>query len=195
MKKHFLRGVIVFISILSLLAQSIAPFVVLSPQNSYAQEVTEDTITPSPTDTPADSITPTPAPDETQATETPTATPTDTPNEPIIIPLQDAPTVTDTPTVDNLSPPTSSDNNSLNNQPESETSAQLTPAVWQTGSDGKATTINNVVLGQTYTAPQNDKVKITFTKLPEASDKLSIREIKLSADQQDELSALSDTAY
>ncbi|KKS03391.1 hypothetical protein A2W70_00095 [Candidatus Curtissbacteria bacterium RIFCSPLOWO2_02_41_11] len=82
----------------------------------------------------------------------------------------------------------------VQNPPESESSAQLAPAVWSE-SDGKATTINNVVLNQTYTAPQNDKVKITFTKLPDPSDKLTVGEVKLSSEQQEDLSAATDTAY
>lgn len=55
--------------------------------------------------------------------------------------------------------------------------------------------ILNLVLGKEYVAPQNDKVKIKFTKLPDSSGKLNIKEVKLTADQVKVTGALSDTAY
>lgn len=89
----------------------------------------------------------------------------------------------------------------LNN--ESSSSAQLTPSpgpspqpspVWQIV-DGVTTTTFPVVLGQTYHAPQNDQVTVTFTKLPQNPGTVSIKEIKLTAEQVKETGALSDTAY
>lgn len=62
--------------------------------------------------------------------------------------------------------------------------------------DGKkATTSQKVVLDETYVAPQNDEVTVTFTKLPEDSGTLSIEEVKLSDEQVAELNAFSHTAY
>lgn len=51
--------------------------------------------------------------------------------------------------------------------------------------------------GVNYLAPQNEKVQLKFTSLPEnmQSYQLNIAEIKLSPEQQIELGALSDTAY
>ncbi len=59
----------------------------------------------------------------------------------------------------------------------------------------KATTSQKVVLGETYVAPQNDEVMVTFTKLPEHSGTLSIEEVTLSDNQVAELNAFSHTAY
>lgn len=62
--------------------------------------------------------------------------------------------------------------------------------------DGKKATTNAPVeKGEEYVAPQNDQVKITFDKLPDDPGKLTIEEIKLSQKQQDELGAVSATAY
>lgn len=60
--------------------------------------------------------------------------------------------------------------------------------------DGVAT-IDVVALGVTYTAPQNDQVKVTFTQLPEASGSLSIQEVLLTDEQVAQLGALSNIAY
>jgi uncharacterized protein YjdB len=66
--------------------------------------------------------------------------------------------------------------------------------VWST--DGsKATTNDPVALGQTYVAPQNDQVTVTFTKLPDNPGTLTIEEIKLSAAQVKSLNAVSNVAY
>ncbi len=56
-------------------------------------------------------------------------------------------------------------------------------------------TTENVELNKEYAAPQNDKVKIAFTKLPDSSGKLTIKEIKLTQEQKEQTKALSDTAY
>jgi hypothetical protein len=56
-------------------------------------------------------------------------------------------------------------------------------------------TIESVVLGVTYVAPQNDQVQVTFTSLPEGSGSLSIREVELTPEQVVELGALSSIAY
>ncbi len=55
-------------------------------------------------------------------------------------------------------------------------------------------TFKNVSL-ITYSAPQNDKVKITFTKLPDTPGNILIKEIKLTPEQITETGSLTDTAY
>ena len=66
---------------------------------------------------------------------------------------------------------------------------------WKSSTDGKTAEIGPVELEKTYKAPQNEKVTITFTKLPEKAGSLVIKEIKLSAEEMLSLGALSDTAY
>jgi len=56
-------------------------------------------------------------------------------------------------------------------------------------------TFTDLIINTTYTSPQNDKVKITFTRLPETPGNLLIKEIKLTPEQVAALNAVSDTAY
>lgn len=81
---------------------------------------------------------------------------------------------------------------------ETVTVAEEVPVVkpeWQISEDGKTADIGPVEADVTYKAPQNDKVTVTFTKLPEKAGSLTIEEIKLTAEEQLSLGALSDTAY
>ena len=55
-------------------------------------------------------------------------------------------------------------------------SATVAPEIWETNADGSVTTEGDVTLNTTYTAPQNDKVTVTFTKLPESPGTVTIRE-------------------
>ena len=71
---------------------------------------------------------------------------------------------------------------------------EVTPE-WQVSEDKKTADIGPVELNVTYKAPQNDKVTVTFTKLPEKAGNLTIKEIKLTVEEQLSLGALSDTAY
>ncbi len=97
---------------------------------------------------------------------------------------------------ENLVAPPASPSADLNLEvQEVENSAEVAPSVWQTNEDGSITTINNVVLNQTYVAPQNDKVTVTFTKLPDSPGTLTIKQIILSQEDQEDLGAVSDTAY
>lgn len=61
--------------------------------------------------------------------------------------------------------------------------------------EGDIYTISQVELGKTYSAPQNDQVTITFTKLPENPGSLSVEEVILSDEQVEALRALSNVAY
>lgn len=73
-----------------------------------------------------------------------------------------------------------------------ETSAS---GVWTANDNGGYTTSGNVMVGVTYSAPQDSKVSVTFKTLPLESGKLTIKELKLNAEQQTDIGAFSDTAY
>lgn len=61
--------------------------------------------------------------------------------------------------------------------------------------DGAKATVAQVNLNETYVAPQNDQVSVTFTKLPEQAGTLSIQEITLTDEQVLALGAYSNIAY
>lgn len=73
--------------------------------------------------------------------------------------------------------------------PESSPSATTTPE------NSGIYTIQTLQLGTTYKFPLNEKVSLTFTKLPQNSGTVTIKEIKLTSEQIKETGALSDTAY
>ena len=194
MLKIFGIKTIALIALYAVLAQATIPFLVLTPQQTFAQEATP-TVAPSPTDTPSSTPTvtqtpdPSPSPsvvptDSASPSPSDTPAPSDTPSPtPVPSPIN---TVTQVSTpAGNLSPPSQS----------VQTSATLVSSQWQTNPDGSATTVNIVSLNQVYKAPQNDKVTVTFTKLPDKPGKLTITEVKLTPDQQKATGALSDTAY
>lgn len=56
-------------------------------------------------------------------------------------------------------------------------------------------TFEKVELNKTYTAPQNDQVKITFIKLPVGSGNIKIEEIILTEDQIKQTGSVSNKAY
>ncbi|HPM14284.1 MAG TPA: hypothetical protein PLK49_02720 [Candidatus Dojkabacteria bacterium] len=58
-----------------------------------------------------------------------------------------------------------------------------------------AVTSNPVELDKEYTAPQNDKVKIIFTKLPDNPSSVKIKEITLTEEEIKVSGAVSDKAY
>lgn len=181
MKKNIVRDVALFISIISLLAQSISPLVVSLPQ-AYAQEVTQiEEVSPIPTEAPVDSITSTSTPDEVAPINNPTPTPEDSPTATLTPPLQDSPTPIDTQSVDNLSPP--ADGSLISSEPSA---ILTTPSEW---------TFENVELNKEYVAPQNSGVKLTFTKLPSPAGNIKIEEITLTEDQIKQTGSLSDKAY
>ncbi|HYD35405.1 MAG TPA: SdrD B-like domain-containing protein [Vitreimonas sp.] len=62
-------------------------------------------------------------------------------------------------------------------------------------SENGSQTLSEVQLNQTYTAPQNGNVKITFTSLPNPAGSITITEVTLSAEQMAALGAPSDKAY
>jgi hypothetical protein len=61
--------------------------------------------------------------------------------------------------------------------------------------DGVVASMEKVELNKIYKAPQNEKVTVTFTKLPEIAGSLVIKEIKLTTEEKKSLGALGDTAY
>lgn len=181
MKQLAWKRALTFIALTSILVQSLSPLVTLSTQKAFAQEITQET-TVTPTETPT--VTPTPVPSITTPTPTPIITPSEAPT---VIPSP-TPELTTTPeatSTDNLSPPSK----------EIQPSATLNSPQWQENPDGSQTTTNVVSLDQVYKAPQNSSVTVTFTKLPDNPGKLTITEVKLTADQQKASGALSDTAY
>lgn len=123
MRNSFLRRLIVFVSVLSLLAQTISPYVVYAqettPTNSPTPTVEQST---TPTETPAETVTPTP--DQIQPTDSITPTPTNTPIDTVTPTPTEVPTTTDTPTVDNLSPPST---NSSSTQTVEGAQTSITP--------------------------------------------------------------------
>lgn len=71
---------------------------------------------------------------------------------------------------------------------------ELKQDIWSRDGD-KATTNNPVEKDVKYTAPQNEDVTVTFTKLPENPGTLSIEEIILTPEQIEMLGAISNKAY
>ncbi len=65
---------------------------------------------------------------------------------------------------------------------------------WRDNLDGSFTW-QTVQLNESIIAPQNEKLTITFTQLPENPGSISIREIRLTDKQVLQLGALSNTAY
>lgn len=54
---------------------------------------------------------------------------------------------------------------------------------------------SEVTLGETYVSPDNDKVTVTFTKLPTPTGDLRIKQITLSAEQMEQLGTTEAIAY
>ncbi|MCD8484019.1 hypothetical protein LRY60_00135 [Candidatus Woesebacteria bacterium] len=75
-----------------------------------------------------------------------------------------------------------------------ESASETNEPTWTDNGDGSFTW-EKVELNQTLVAPQNDKVTVTFTSLPEESGSITIREITLTDEQVAELGALTTTAY
>jgi uncharacterized repeat protein (TIGR01451 family) len=65
---------------------------------------------------------------------------------------------------------------------------------WITNGNSSVTS-NVVVLGETYVAPQNSDVTVTFTKLPSNPSTLSINEITLTNEEMETTGAVSNKAY
>lgn len=61
--------------------------------------------------------------------------------------------------------------------------------------NGKLATTTNLEVKKEYVAPQNDQVRVTFSKLPENPGKLFIEEVELSDEQMKSLGAYSKVAY
>src|SRR3989344_5663001 len=128
---------------------------------------------------------------------TPVSTPTESPSE-AAVPSENPSPI---PTASEVPAPTATPLPSLIPSSTVVPSAPA-PSVWKDlglsrlgGVSPVFETINNVEISKDYTAPQNDKVKINFTKLTETVGKLTIKEIKLSQGQVEQLEAVSDTAY
>ena len=79
-------------------------------------------------------------------------------------------------------------------EPEKIIKEILSIPVWVINGDS-ATTYDVVELGKTYISPQNSKVRVIFTKLPENPSKLTITEITLTQEEIDATNAVSNKAY
>jgi len=147
--------------------------------------VTEDN-TVAPTESPAATETPTVEPSvvSPEPTVSPSAEPTVSP-EPSVEPV-----VSPSPTSDPVVSPEPSPVAVINSEP-----TNTADGVWQIMPNGKAQTRSVVAMGETYVAPQNENVTVKFTMLPDNPGVLTINEIKLSAEEQAQLGAVSDTAY
>lgn len=78
--------------------------------------------------------------------------------------------------------------------PSAQLNESSSSAVWQIV-DGVATTQSPLLLGQTYHAPQNDQVTLTFTKLPPNPGTLTIKQVTVSQLNNTGLNPVTDTAY
>lgn len=210
-QKNILAKIINFIAIVSLVTWSFSPSVAALAQNDDAasntneavvSETPEAVVSPAPVDSTSnvDSTPTTEAIEETSAeaapvVEVPMTTPetietipeaADGTNQEIVAGINDieiAPVIeisTKTSTVPILA--------------ASIISAAEPVEIWTITGD-KATTNAPVELGQTYIAPQNKDVTVTFTKLPETPGTLSIEEIILTPEQITTLGAVSNKAY
>ncbi|MFA6973326.1 MAG: MBG domain-containing protein [Parcubacteria group bacterium] len=155
-----------------------------------AAPVTEEAPAPAETTVPATDSAPTePMPTETAPTDT---VPADVaPEAPTTEPTIDGETAVDPV----LTPETATEGVIT---PEA---AAITPAdapaveTWKENSNGSYTTNAPVALDVTYAYPENDKVEIKFTKLPEVAGTITIKEIKLSDKQRVEIGSLSNNVY
>jgi hypothetical protein len=119
MKNSLLKRIFVFITVSSIIAQSLSPYVAILSQRAYAQEVTDqattnETVTPTPEQNVA------PAQDQAVVTETVTPTPIETTQEVTPTPT-DVPSEVTPSDVNNNSPPSE-------NQVNNSSSATTTPA-------------------------------------------------------------------
>lgn len=176
-------------SLLFLFNSFYAPLYVLAQEGIVQELQTEEISTPNPESTPITEAIPAPSPTpnlEPLPVPDPTLPPEDTP-----IPdsaTEELPSLVPEPT-----PPT---------EPTPAPGPEPTPLIespmpeiWAANDSGGYTTSANVVVGVTYSAPQNSKVSVTFTSLPAESGTLTIKEIKLSPEEVEKLGALSNTAY
>lgn len=110
------------------------------------------------------------------------------------------PTPTSSPEVAPVPSPESTPNPEVSPSPISEVTPSPSNSPTETLSDwvvtdGGYSLTENIVLNEEYIAPQNSKVKIKFTQLPEGSGKITVKEVKLTPEQQAKFESLSDTAY
>ncbi|KKR16845.1 MAG: hypothetical protein UT77_C0002G0027 [Candidatus Daviesbacteria bacterium GW2011_GWC2_40_12] len=191
MFKFFAKKSITLISIFSLFINIISPLALAG--QIYAQEASPAPVVeeaPAPSANPGESPVPT-TNENTPAEASPAPEVSPTPEPSPVVSPEPSPSQVSEPVLEetaNESSPAAV----VDPTPQEQTSA--TP-VWQNIADKEFTTSENVTLGNEYTAPQNDKVKVQFTKLPDPSGKLTIKEVKLTPEEMTSLGAFSDTAY
>ena len=166
----------------------------LAPSEASVAQTNQTDPQPSETAIPVDQIKPEANEPVTQITDTPVSSETPVADTLTPTPL---PSLTPVSTAVSSATPSASDTSDLVPTP----GPIPAPSIWKDlglhfkGVNSIYETINNVEVNKDYAAPQNDKVKINFTKLSETAGKLTIKEIKLSPDQIKQLKAASDTAY
>lgn len=188
----------------SLVAQSLLPGFTYFTQRAYAQEATYTStvsVSPSKNPTPEPTIIQIPTPetipnDQPTPTDTiaPTSTETLTPPAEQNLALPDAPTVEPTPTT--TEPPKETgppDLTPILTHDEPTAEAASIP-LWQSIDGQTDQTTQTVVPGREYRY-RSTAVSLVFTTLPLNPGTLTIKEVKLTPQEQESISALSDTAY
>lgn len=179
-----------------MVAQSLLPGFSFLAQHAYAQEIIyTPTVTATPTaeqdlDSPG-TLTEQPTPTDTIApnpTEMPTPTPTST--ETVIPTPSVEPTTTTAESPKETGPP---EIDQILYEVSTTAEAASTP-LWQSLDSTTDQTTVPVEPGREYRY-RNTSVSVVFTKLPESPGTLTIKEVKLTAEQQEALGAFSDTAY
>ncbi|GEM_PF-4915040 len=199
--KKFFSATSIFTVLLNLMLP------LLTGQLTYAQEVTPEPVqiqeistpVPDPTVAPVEVAPSSPSPSEAPVvSEAPVSVvPSDSP-VPLVSPSPD-PTPPAT-IIPDLTPAITPEVSPLPLEngvdPVSSATPSPTPApIWQNIDGGGSETSHAVVINEEYIYPGNDRVSIKFTQLSDAPGKLSIKEVKLTADQVKQTGALSDTAY
>lgn len=187
MKQKFTRKIAAIITIFSLLLSLVNPLIVFAE---------EPTTTPTDTPSPTLEINPTPTTQPTLTIEpsttiTPTLTPSVTPSTEPTSPTENTlstnnETLSSTPTASPIQEP---------EQEVKDQSAKLLPDTWVKNEDGSYTTNTPVTLNTDYKSPFDSKLRITFTKLPQNPGTITVKEIKLSKEEQEALGSFSDIAY
>ena len=136
-------------------------------------------------------------PEESQAPAEPVVGDTSATHEESTIEATPAPEVSEAPVVETTGPEVTPEPTTTPElmDTEKQQGKDVDESTWQILPNGKALTRSAVNMTDTYTAPQNSKVTVHFTQLPDTPGNLTIQEIKLTEAQQKELGALSDTAY
>jgi hypothetical protein len=174
----------------SLFLNSFLPFV-LTIQPVYAQSSEEVAPTEVVQNSPTPETTPTTIVETTPTLET-TITPETTSTPEVTITPEPTPTPERTLITNPINSEVGTLIPSINTTVTSTPTIEITPTITPAPSSW---TFEKVELNKEYVAPQNNEVKLTFTKLPENSGNIKIEEITLTPEQIQQTGSLSDKAY